>query len=118
MTTLGIINENGGMTLDLSDVEKNLAILSQAVPEEAKKGLWDAGTALKSDADNESPRTPHREGHLRGNFEINPIQKADMVGVEIVYKQPYAARWHEAEGDIDPETGGKIHWSETGVGPK
>lgn len=118
MSTVGIINENGGMTLDLSDVKKNLYVLSLAVPDAAKGGLFDAGTALKRDSDNEPPRTPHREGHLRGNFEINPIQKADMTGVEIIYKQPYAARWHEAEDNIDPVTGGRIHWSESGVGPK
>ena len=100
-------------TLDFSDFNKKFAdIVQRAAPESTKIGLKEAGQALKLDADNIPPRTPHKEGFLRGSgkvSEVNIVGKSLEVAVS--YDKPYARRWHEVEP-------GTIKWSESGVGPK
>ena len=100
-------------TLDFSEFNKKFAdIIKRAAPESAEMGLREAGQELKLDADNVPPRTPHKEGFLRGSGKVS---KVNIVGksleVAVSYDKPYARRWHEVEP-------GTIKWSEPDVGPK
>lgn len=100
-------------TLDFSDFNKKFAnIIQHAAPKSVEIGLREAGQALKLDADNIPPRTPHKEGFLRGSGEVSKVEvMGKSLEVTVSYDKPYARRWHEAEP-------GTIRWSEPGVGPK
>ena len=111
-------------TLDLRQFDARFKQYVAAVPEDAKVGVRLALDELKLDADNEPPRTPHLEGHLRASGRVVNVQSImDEISGEIhyggqgvseegvSYSVPYAARWHEAEP-------GTVEWSEPGVGPK
>lgn len=100
-------------TLDFSDFNKKFAdIVKRAAPESAEIGLREAGQQLKLDADNIPPRTPHKEGFLRGSGEVSKVEAmGKTIGITVSYDKPYARRWHEVEP-------GTIKWSEPDVGPK
>jgi hypothetical protein len=120
----------GSFSLDMGEFEKRLKMADKVVLDAAKKGLWEGAAALKKDADEIVPMTPHLHGNLRGNArrgvkakgpsKINrewwPKFENEDIGpgrfsILVTYCAPYAARWHEA---VDED----INWSETGVGPK
>ena len=101
--------------------------------------MFEAISELKNDADNVTPKTPHLEGNLRGDYTFilegitqskvseksggkgkdhhkggeGPAERfgAKDIIAKIVFRQPYAAKWHEAVNK-------KVNWSEGGVGPK
>ena len=100
-------------TLDFRDFNKKFAnIIQRAAPESTKIGLREAGQALKIDADNIPPRTPHKEGFLRGSGKVSEVKvMGKSIEVAVSYNKPYAKRWHEVEP-------GTIKWSEPDVGPK
>jgi len=102
-----------GVKMDFTGFDKkSKRIIERAIPEAAAKGLREAGQEWKLDADNVPPRTPHKEGHLRGSGKVSKAEaKGQEISVEVSYDKPYAARWHEAEA-------GTVTWSEPGVGPK
>ena len=105
--------------LDFKDFdEKFMAFAVKEMPLEAERGIFAAAGELKHDADTVEPKTPHLEGNLRGQYNIKHQIDAGKVFAELAFKMPYAARWHEAEFNIDPVTGSKVNWSESGVGPK
>ena len=126
--------------MDFSDF--NRKFLTHAVktcPAAAEKGMFEAISALKNDADSVVPKTPHDQGNLRGDYDIiikgitqstvmsksegkgtqhfksgeAPAERfgAENIIAQLVFRMPYAAKWHEAVGR-------KINWSESGVGPK
>lgn len=103
--------------IDISDFEGKMGKLKNILPAMSERILMKTAYQVKKDADEIPPKTPHLEGNLRGNVIIEPIGQNGEV-VQIHYTMPYGARWHEALFDIDPVTGKKITWSETGVGPK
>lgn len=107
-------------TMDFSDFDKKFKnIIQNAVPEDTVVGVREALQQLKLDADNIPPRTPHKEGHLRGSGRVGKvsIKKKEISGnlrfggKTVDFDVPYAARLHEAEP-------GTINWSEPDVGPK
>lgn len=100
---------------DQSDFDNQLDRLERLEPKMIERILLNTANQVKIDADEIPPKTPHLEGQLRGNVVVEMLKKAI---VRIWYMMPYAARWHEAVDNIDPVTGRKINWSETGVGPK
>jgi len=125
------MSDTGSFTLDMADFMKNLDhIVRSKIPGIARKACWEAAAALKKDADEIEPKTPHLHGSLRGDAirgakvrgsstthkewfpkitegEISP----SIISILVTYCAPYAARWHEAVGEA-------INWSEPGVGPK
>lgn len=103
------------MRLDRSDFQKKMRSFEKKHPSIIEGILLKTADQVKIDADTISPKTPHLEGQLRGNYQIKAI---NATLVMIWFLMPYAARWHEALDDVDPVTGGKITWSETGVGAK
>jgi len=89
---------------------------------------------VKHDADSVTPKTPHLEGNLRGDYDfvLEGITQSKVASTgnkggakakaserygakdiiaKIIFRMPYAAKWHEAVGK-------KVAWSEAGVGPK
>jgi hypothetical protein len=137
--------DNSSFSMDFMDFNKKFfEYMLKTAPEAAEKGMSEAISELKNDSDNVYPRTPHLEGNLRGDYTIilegitqskvveksggkgkdhrrGGTQPAERFGAKdiiakLVFRMPYAAKWHEA---IDKawEEGG-IKWSESGVGPK
>ena len=125
------VSNTSAVRLDLGDFDKRVAEYGKGrVPKIVKVAMWEAAAALKKDADEIAPKTPHLYGNLRGdavrgvkakgsgktNRDCFPkIANEDLggniVAVLVTYCAPYAARWHEAVGE-------NINWSEDGVGPK
>lgn len=103
------------MRLDRSDFQNKMKSFEKKHPKIIERILLKTADQVKIDADEIEPKTPHLEGQLRGNYQIKALTAYRIM---IWFLMPYAARWHEAIDDIDPITGGKINWSETGVGPK
>lgn len=113
------MSRNADFTISFADFDKKfLEFAMHEAPEAAERGVFAAVSELKVDADTISPKTPHLEGALRGTFDLTHRNEGKKIIAELTFKMPYAARWHEAENDIDPVTGSKVHWSEEGVGPK
>ena len=103
--------------MDFKDFDKKSArIIEHAYPEASAKGLRLASQELKLDADNEPPKTPLKEGRLKGSGRVIPpkIRKGKISsGVAyggVKFGVVYAARLHEMEK--------KAPWTEPGSGPK
>ena len=115
---------------NLVEVEKGLLRADQLTRKLIEFAMWEAGAALKKDADEIPPKTPHLHGNLRGDSIRGvkakgpsktekdwwpKIEKEELgmmlVAILVTYCAPYAARWHE---EVDKD----INWSEDGVGPK
>ena len=61
-------------TMDFKDFNKKFnEIIKHAVPEDTAEGVRQALQQLKLDADNKPPRTPHKEGHLRGSGRVGKV---------------------------------------------
>jgi hypothetical protein len=133
-----------GFEFDMKDFDKRFTeIALTAAPAAAENGMFAALSELKRDADTVYPKTPHLEGNLRGDFSLvlegitqskvvnrsggkgsdhgeraKPTERigAKEIIAKIIFRMPYAAKWHEAI-DKDWAEGG-IKWSESGVGPK
>lgn len=132
--------KDGGFSLDFSAFNKAfLGYALKTAPAAAEKGMFEAISELKNDADNVTPKTPHLEGNLRGDYTfilegITQSKVSEKSGgkgknhhaggggaaerfgakdiiCKVVFRQPYAAKWHEAVNK-------KVNWSEGGVGPK
>lgn len=123
------MSDRSNFSLDLTEFDKRLLQMSAKADAIVKRALWEGAAALKKDADELSPRTPHLHGNLRGDTvrgvkakgsskvdkDIWPkITREDLgkgkLAVLVTYCAPYAARWHETDE--------AINWSEAGVGPK
>ncbi len=137
--------DNSSFNLDFTKFEKGFFEYAlKTAPAAAEKGMFEAISELKNDCDNVTPKTPHLEGNLRGDYTIilegitqskvaeksggkgKDHKRGGAVAVErfgakdiiakLVFRMPYAAKWHEA-ADREWSQGG-INWSESGVGPK
>jgi hypothetical protein len=131
---------NEAFSLDFADFNKKfIEYALKTAPAVAEDGMFKMMTALKIDADEVTPKTPHLEGNLRGDYTIilegitqskvanhsggkgsdhksSGESAAERFGAsniiaKLVFRQPYAAKWHEAVNR-------KVNWSEPGVGPK
>lgn len=137
---------NEAFTLDMATFTKKfLEYATKTAPAAAEKGMFEALSALKNDADTVSPKTPHLHGNLRGDYTfilegitqtmvsensggddpdhresgVSPTLNPNGITSMVVFRQPYAARWHEAEAGTMHFIGrNPVHWSEAGVGPK
>ena len=99
------------ITFDTTSFTKGLkSINAKLTGSQSERAVFAAISALKNDADRIPPKTPHLEGHLRGDYKIEVKQSIMGTDSQLTFLMPYAARWHE--------TGADINWSESGVGPK
>ena len=130
--------ENASCSFDFMAFNKKFYDYAlKTAPAAAEKGMFEAISELKNDSDNIIPKTPHLEGNLRGDYTIilegitqaktveksggkgkdhkrggaSAIQHIAEIIAKLVFRMPYAAKWHEAVNK-------KVNWSEGGVGPK
>lgn len=131
---------NSSFSFDWTKFDKRfLEYALKTAPEAAEKGMWEGLRALKADCDNVIPKTPLREGNLRGDYTLilegitqskveektggkgkdhkrgggGAVERfgAKDIIAKLVFRMPYAAKWHEAVNK-------KVNWSEGGAGPK
>ncbi len=127
------IGPDGGFELDFSEFNKAFFEYAlKTAPAAAEKGMFEAISELKNDCDTVTPKTPHLEGNLRGDYTMilegitqskvkeigsahrgggTAIKHASAIIAKLIFRMPYAAKWHEAVNR-------KINWSEGGVGAK
>ena len=127
------IGPDGGFELDFSEFNKAFFEYAlKTAPAAAEKGMFEAISELKNDCDTVTPKTPHLEGNLRGDYTLvlegvtqakvqeigsehkgglSAVQRVSEIIVKLIFRMPYAAKWHEAVNR-------KVNWSEPGVGPK
>lgn len=137
--------KDGGFEMDFSKFNQAFFEYAlKTAPAAAEKGAWEALRELKADCDNVAPKTPLLEGNLRGDHTLilegitqskveeksggkgkdhhkggsKPAERFGALNIiaQLIFRMPYAAKWHEA---IDKEWAeGGILWSESGAGPK
>jgi len=97
------------MTVNFSDFERRFkTIVEDAIPEEAAKGLFDAGGQLLRDAIEKAPQAPKDIGDLWGSRRVNEAKvEKDKISLECGFDIVYAARWHEVP------IGTNINWTTT-----
>jgi hypothetical protein len=139
------MSEPTGFSFDMADFTKKFFEYAlQTAPAAAEKGMFEALSELKNDCDTVPPKTPHLKGNLRRDYTLilEGITQSKMINhsggegkdhgqtgdkpaerigakdiiAELVFRMPYAAKWHEA-ADREWAQGGVL-WSEPGVGPK
>jgi len=101
-----------GFTMDFKDFNKGFKlIIEKTVPDLAQAGLFKAGALLIRDAIMEEPKAPHLKGHLWRSQKIEKLEEGDkIIGVQVGFDVPYAARLHEAPNNWN--------WTLDGSGPK
>lgn len=103
-------------TMNLTDFDREFdRINNTTVPGAARRGAFKAASQLLNDSDNIEPKTPLKEGMLKGSKTIE-IESKEDGGAEIRagFNIMYASFLHEMVTD-DPTP---KHWTEPGSGPK
>lgn len=109
-----------GMTIDFKDHDKKFyKTVKSTIPGLAKDGLRKAGDKWILDANEIPPKTPFKDGALRGSGQVDKVD-VTLGSIVLVLSfgkgksgqdAPYAARWHEVEP-------GTINFKASGAGPK
>lgn len=98
---------------DASEVINNVKRIAKNMSgPPGQKLVFEMLAKLKYDADNVVPKTPHKGGDLRGDYEISVKGFAKKIAGKLIFKMPYAWRWHEVM------KAKRTKWSEGGVGRK
>ena len=97
------MKNQGSFTMDFKQFEKEFKrIAENAIPQEAGKGLFKAGNELLQDAVKEPPQAPKKKGKLWGSKRVTKAEvKKGEISVKAGFNIVYAARWHEAEPNIN-----------------
>ena len=86
-------------------------IMETTIPDLALEGLFICGAKLIRAAITEEPKAPHLKGHLWRSQKIEKLQEGNkIIGVQVGFDVPYAARLHEAPNNWN--------WTLDGSGPK
>lgn len=108
-----------GFFLDWSEVQKSMERMTQnVIPAVSRKALFAVAAELLQDADRVPPKTPKKEGHLKGSKKIEiSIAELGKIAVLAGFNISYASFVHEK---VPREEYGekKISWTEPGSGPK
>ena len=98
------------MTFNAKQFEQAFGKFSNDVMRKhAPQAVYEAGKQLKLDADNETPKTPHKEGALKASGQTELFNGVSVITARVSYNTPYAAKWHEQEAR---------NWTEPGSGSK
>lgn len=103
-------------TMNLTDFDREFdRINNTTVPGAARRGAFKAASQLLLDADNIEPKTPKKEGMLKGEKLIEiEIQPDGGAEIRAGFNKEYASYLHEmVTEDATPKT-----WTEPGSGPK
>jgi len=99
-------------TMNTEDFRREFGRIIHILPEDLKKGLFKAGAELIDDANRVEPKTPKKEGTLKGSWQIQAEAKGgENYEIWAGFNEEYASRVHEM---VDPG----VHWSEPGSGAK
>jgi hypothetical protein len=113
------IGPDGGFEMDFLEFMRGLDLYDEKVQVAAELGMFEALSALKDDCDNITPVTPFKDGNLRGNYTFilegitqskiqevgsknrgggKPAERRGAVDIvaKLIFRMPYAAKWHEA----------------------
>jgi len=85
-------------------------ITMQTIPDLARKGLFNAAAELLNDSDRVEPKTPLKEGHLKGSKKIEISVGMGETVILAGFNIDYASYVHEMVK--------KHAWTEPGSGPK
>ena len=98
--------------MDFKDFNKGFRlIIETTIPDLAQVGLFKAGALLIKDAITVEPKAPHLTGHLWRSQKIEKLMEGkNIIGVQVGFDVPYAARLHEAPDNWN--------WTLDGSGPK
>lgn len=109
----------GSFTMNLTDFDREFdRINNTTVPGAGRRGAFKAASQLLLDADNIEPKTPKKEGMLKGEKLIEiEIQPDGGAEIRAGFNKEYASYVHEM---IPLEAYGEkaINWTEPGSGPK
>jgi hypothetical protein len=90
------------MKLEFAEVEKSLNKLNKSTDKIVVKGVQGAAFKLIEDSKRVPPQAPFDEGHLWAQHIVDiPQFKINLISVRVGASTPYAARWHEATGNIN-----------------
>lgn len=82
-------------TFDTKKFSKDFKVLTLLkYPKATESGIRTALMKLKLDADNISPKTPHRGGDLKATTSIKTKIKAKDIEGTLTFEMPYAAYQH------------------------
>jgi hypothetical protein len=100
-----------GFYMDFSAFKKEFEqVVNNTVPDLTKKGLFSAASSLKLDSDHVQPKTPVKEGHLKGSWMTQVGSDAGSWCLLCGFNVEYASYVHEMV---------KRHpWTEPESGPK
>jgi hypothetical protein len=113
-----------GFFMDLTNFQSGLEkFAGTAMPDLVRKGIFAATAELIHDANTVPPKTPRREGHLRGSSRPggggDPIINKTIAGEEVIcgFNIEYASFVHEM---VREEKWGEkgIRWTEPDSGAK
>jgi|WetSurSiteA1Bulk_404760.scaffolds.fasta_scaffold00047_43 hypothetical protein len=107
-----------GFFLDWSEIQKSMEKMTEnVIPAVTRKGLFAVGAELLRDADRIEPKTPKKEGHLKGSKKIEVAIDQGKISLLAGFNISYASFVHEM---VPREEYGEkqISWTEPGSGPK
>lgn len=101
-----------GLSLDLTAFEKQFSeVCNVTIPHLTEKGLFKAANELKLDADHVEPKTPVKEGTLKGSWKVEvEFLGKDTWTLVCGFNVDYASYVHEMVK--------KNPWTQSGSGPK
>jgi hypothetical protein len=87
------------MVLDFEEFDKKLwELMEKTTPQICADAIFDAGSQLLQDADDEAPQTPWLHGALRRSRKVEkPVIKGTDITVDAGYDMEYAAYQHEGD---------------------
>lgn len=88
-----------GFYIDFSGFDKKFRqLVKNAYPDDARKGLFNAGNELINDAKTKPPQAPFKKGDLHGWGIVEKPEKInESISVTVGFNIKYAHRQHEAE---------------------
>ena len=90
------------MKFDFAQVEKSLNKLDKNIEKIAVKGVRGAAFKLVEDSKLVAPQAPFLEGHLWAQHIVDlPQFKLDKISIKVGASTPYAAKLHQAKGNIN-----------------
>jgi len=111
------MSKETGFTMDFKDFEKKFThLVKSAIPEAAKKGLFQGFNEALRDAKEKVPKAPRDKGDLHGSTAGTVKTKItkDEISVSGGFNIDYAAKLHE----MPKEKASRTNWSLPGSGPK
>jgi hypothetical protein len=90
------------MKFEFAQIEKSLNKLNKGTDKIVVKGIKGAAFKLVEDSKLKAPQAPFLDGYLWDQHIVDiPQFKINLISVRVGASTPYAAKWHEATGNIN-----------------